>query len=681
MNTVTSTLRSSQGAPSNTRGSRELAHMISLRREKVQDAARTPFSDHVLGELQAAFDAQCLVDYTGAAITDETGLVPRKLNCLKAGLYALRSIHTAWRNYPAVGGRLEGAPIGVVDFRSTAHSAVKENPEGQLGAQYARIMADAVGPPHDDFESAPHAQSRVNNCFLAIKKQFMIMFVQLAHEHLWGYVCDDEVLSEDETEPRTYTVQSTSAILPALHLMSAGGLVEAAEDKEDHNQDDLITGVTLKTMAEKYLDLATQVTRTRRAELDERIRRRDEHSAAKATGGSLKPEKVKPRARISRQPVVGSDDDDDDDDDDTMEVFVKRKNARKGASGKVKGGRKEALGMTGELVNEDNADEVGQPAQSPKCKSRKRSARVVDCDDFSNEATKPASKKRAKSTPATKKLASDSSSNQPESSNTSHEAPANNAVAPKIAKRGGAAPKWLQDEDDEVRQLIVDHPNWPMPKVYKEYSARVANTPYQREGQAAVEYRADFVEFPKGIIASDKERRKYDIAWRTYESVRQHMEKFKANVSSANSSPPYTWDPAQANLAAGLPKRAPPPRPGFFNNDAKTPVPRAPALPVAPIAPAMTAAPPAARLFSPIQYVGSVAQSSSATAVRARGRRPSGWNAVNQAPAAAASSPEPAEDKMEATKYSPLNDQFAPGDEQIASLEDFVAQQSDSSPS
>jgi hypothetical protein len=175
-----------------------------------------------------------------------------------------------------------------------------------------------------------------------------------------------------------------------------------------------------------------------------------------------------------------------------------------------------------------------------------------------------------------------------------------------------------------------------MPKVYREYSIHVANTPYQRAGQVLPEYRADFVEFPKDIIASDKERRKYDIAWRTYESVRQHTEKFKAHVSNANSSPPYTWNPAQANLIAGQPKRAPPPRPSFFNNDARTPV------PLASVTAALSASVPSAVVSS---ATAGTAAPPSAAAASAGTRRSSGWNAVNRPAPVIRNTPEQADDE------------------------------------
>jgi hypothetical protein len=123
--------------PPNSRGSRELRFMIALRAAKVHLLGSNIPVDSIMNTLQEAFEAQCQVDSTGEIITDEDELKRRKIECTKAGLYALRSIHTAWLKYPAVGGRLEGAPILAVDFGLTAMGAPVEKPEGQLGAQYA----------------------------------------------------------------------------------------------------------------------------------------------------------------------------------------------------------------------------------------------------------------------------------------------------------------------------------------------------------------------------------------------------------------------------------------------------------------------------------------------------------------------------------------------------------------
>jgi len=700
-NLVAPTMVPPQATPPNTRSSRELKLMITLRREKVQDALSNAFCDYIMNELQQAFEAQCLLDHAGPVIADEVQLERRKIDCLKAGLYALRSIHTAWRKYPAVGGRLEGAPIGVIDFRFTAHSAVVEKPEGQLAAQYSRILADTVDPPQDESESAPRAQLRVNNCFLAIRKQFMKMFQQLAHEDLWSYICDDSVLSEDEAEPRSYSIQSTSAILhqptTAAHLMSARGLAEAAEDEEDDNQHVYVTGKVLRNKADKYADLSSQAAKARRAEAGVAPRTRAQPTPVKADVRAIVAEDDESKAQRFRDHYIVSDSDDEE--DDAIEAFARRAAARGAVSGRMKGGRKSTIDKDEEEDNMDDAAMVAQSATKWKSNARKRSALMAhdNDDDVDGENAMPAPIRRAKSTPAIKAPASSSSPTQPNSSNTSGGAQSNNSVAPQIAKRGGAAPKWLRDEDDVVHQLIVDHPDWPMPRVYREYSARVANTPYQRQGQATVEYRADFVEFPTGIVVGDKERRKYDIAWRTYESVRQHTEKFKASVSSSKTSPPYTWEPAQANLAAGMPERAPPPRPAFFNNVARTPVPTVPTVTADP------ATPPAATTFSPVQYQGpagvfSAAPTSSritrrhpqrarATASGAvaaaltRGRRSTGWNAINQSESSASPSIGLVDGDVAQAVNVMGDDKSAPGDDKVASLEDFVVQQSSPSSS
>ena len=637
----------------NTRGSRELRLFIALRHERVELLDTNPFVDSVIGQLQQAFEEQCQVDHAGTAIIDEEQLARRKIECVKAGLYALRSILTAWLKYPAVGGRLEGAPIGVVDFMYTARSAPVEQPAGQLAAQYARIMANTVDPPQDDFESAPHAQLRVNNCFLAIKKQFMALFVLLDEYTLTDYLFDKDILSEDEAAPKTYRLSAIAALHPpsiAAHLTSAKGLMEAAEDEEDDNQHVFFNDGVLKTKGEKHADLAVQVAKAKKAEMEQAAQKKVRGSASKATV----PAQVKSKARKSNVSPVESEENEEEEDG-QAETPVKKAAVKKAVASKIKGGKKAVPSKEIEQGDEDDATPAKSLVEKSTANKRKRSAPVANPEDADANAddttSKPAPKKRAKSTPAAKKTNSDKSSGK---SPTDNIPDMTGSVAPNIAKRGGAAPKWLRDEDDFVKQIIVDHPDWPMPKIYQDYSAWVANTPYQRYGQVLVDYRADFVEFPKGIIVGDKERRKYDIAWRTYESVRQHTEKFKSNVSNFNTSPPYTWEPAQANLVAGQPKRPPPPRPAFFNNPARTPVP-----------------PATGTTAHPASSISTVRTSATATGASAGTRRSSGWSAINhQAPVVDSTSAEVDEEAAVPAGQS------AEGDVDVESIEDFVAQQS-----
>jgi hypothetical protein len=639
----------------NTRGSRELMLMIALRRQKVHLLGSNPVTDDIIRRLQESFEAQCLVDHACNTITDEEELAQRKVECVKAGLYALRSIHTAWLKYPAVGGRLMGAPIRIVDFYFTARSAAVDRPEGQLADQYTQIMAEAVDSQQDRDENAPHSQLRVNNCFLAIKKQFMALFPLLGHDTLFAYMFDDDVLSEDDAPTRTYHFSPSAALHPpsrAAQMMSARGLTEAAEAEDDDDLHIYVTDAVLRTKAEKRADLAEQVTKAKKAETDE---------AAKTKASASKPTaavKGKGKARkIDTPPVESEEDDADDEEPETpvkkaaaKKVAAKKVAAKKAVPSKVRGGKKAAPSEDIEEEDEEENATTEQPVTESKAVRRKRPALEADAEDADGDdcASKPAPKKRAKSTPAGKSTISTGSSNQPVSSNASAAA---GSVAPNIAKRGGAAPKWLKDEDDLVKRMMVAHPDHPMPTIYREYSLQVANTPYQRLGQASIQYRADFVEFPKGIFVSDKERRKFDIAHRTYESVRQHCESFKANVSKAHTTPPYTWTPCQDNIAAGQPKRAPPPRPAYFNNDARTPVP-----PLNPSAPLASASGP----------VAPVAPSVAAP----RTRKSTGWNAVNN------SSSDQAATQM-ADQDDEAVEESAEGDDLVSDMEDFFEQQSE----
>jgi hypothetical protein len=646
----------------NTRGSRDVRFAIALRTQRVEDHPSNSFVDSVLGQLQEAFEAQCRVDDTGLATTEEVELQQRKLECVKAGLYALRRIHTAWSKYPAVGDRLEGAQIQVVDFRYTAHSAVVDKPDGQLADQYCRIMASSVDPMVIENESAPHAQPRVNNCFLALKKQYMALFHIMDPVDLKSHMFDEDIPSDDEAVPRSYELQASWATLhppsTGAYLMSDRGLAEAAEFEEDNdNQHIYVTGAVLRTKAEKRADRAVQVAKAKEEEQAAAASARVRASAAKATAAG----KGKGKGRKSDTPPV--EDEEDEEEEEDVETPAKKPAAKKAAPRKIKGGKK----ATSPVVGEDTTA-TKSPLKKSTASSRKRPAPAADVDEAEEDdtASKPPPKKRAKSTPAAKSTTaakstpaakSTASGNTPaahaSSSNTSGEA---GSVAPKIAKRGGAAPKWLKDEDDLVKQMIVDHPELPMPAIYRAYSQEVANTPYQRIGQASVEYRADFVEFPKGIIASDKERRKFDISWRTYESVRQHCESFKAMVSRANTSAPFTWDECQANQAAGQPKRAPPPRPAFFFNDAHTPVP-----PVNPATtPALASGPTAPAAAAP----------SPTPAATQKTRKSSDWTAINRLFV-------PYVPKEAANETAPPVEESVEGDAEASDLEDFVANQSE----
>lgn len=109
-----------------------------------------------------------------------------------------------------------------------------------------------------------------------------------------------------------------------------------------------------------------------------------------------------------------------------------------------------------------------------------------------------------------------------------------------------------------------------MPTVYRKFNEEMANTAYKTDKMEAHEYRADWIQFPRidadGNTINDKEARKKDICWRTYESIRQHLEKHKATVNSHKGPEPVTWTEMTENPVAHLPKRDPPPRPTYFKD-------------------------------------------------------------------------------------------------------------------
>lgn len=149
------------------------------------------------------------------------------------------------------------------------------------------------------------------------------------------------------------------------------------------------------------------------------------------------------------------------------------------------------------------------------------------------------------------------------------------SIAPDNTKSGGAAKPWLRDEDDWGHHAIIEHPEWQMPTIYREFNQRFANTAYQEANMLKHEYRGDYLRFPTDNPNKDnKKSRDYDLFHRSYQSVRQHFEKFKREVSDPKTHPPYKWTPFPENLAADLPARSPPPRPDVFRDPDHTPVPR-----------------------------------------------------------------------------------------------------------
>jgi hypothetical protein len=517
------------------RSSAEPVAIAIIRFDAVMQQQTTAFVLHIMLQLNCKLDEFIQNNITSGGMTIQITNI--HTTSLTQGCQALCNIFTGWSRYPHAGGSLAGATISPVDYRFTATNAVKSGPGDLLPRQIANQMANFVDPSDIDGETIVHEQKRIDECRLAIAKTYQTWQTRLD---------PTKVLENDELHAKltagtgtsiTYTMQppvgSLSKPSTAAELLSSAVLAEQAEDEMHDRIDIIVSGKTLETKAAKSADLARRLTITRTEEAKE---------AAAALAADTK--------------------------------FTKKS--------KGKGSKKQKTVLLSSS-DQDDAEDVATPkstSKATKSKGRKRPASVIEADGDDNDASEkaPVSRKRAKRA-KTKGVSHDGSGEKTfiDSNDRSSDSPRGTiTVAPENARRGGLSQPWLRDEDNLGRQLTIDHPKWQMPTIYREFNRQMANTAYQTDKMDTHQYRSDWIEFPRidanGNSINNKTARKLDICWRTYESVRQHLEKHKAKVNNPSVEKPFTWTELEAdNPVAHLPKRDPPPRPTYYK-DGTTPV-------------------------------------------------------------------------------------------------------------
>jgi hypothetical protein len=582
---------------------------------------------------------------------------------IKEASHAIRNIFSAWSKYPRAGGSMDGAAIERIDYRYTTTNAIEGGPDS-LPFKIAIFMANKIDPQDMEFQTVVHEQRRIDDCREAMSQTYKIWQTRLDPPRL---LSDDALLAEltsESASPITYTMQQPLPGAPTMtkpstpaEMMSSAALAEQAE-YEMHDSIHVFVGggKVLKNQAEKRSDLAQHLDVVRKAEAKEAKEAKKAEKAKKAQEAADALAASKAKGRGKKKAVVVSSSDHED-----VEEQPAPKPGRKTTKTTVR--KRPADDM-------EVDDDASETPKGKKTAARKRPA--ADIEEGGNDADTPkkapAPRKKAKKA-ATKDASNDGNSEKPSGdSNDEDEDAPDTTQAPENAKRGGAAPKWLRDEDNLGRQLVMDHPTWPMPKVYQEFNHQLANTAYQTDKMETHDYRADWIEFPRidanGKSINDKAARKLDICWRTYESVRQHLEKHKARVNNPKEVKPFTWPQITENPVAGLPKRDPPPRPTYFK-DGTTLVPQ------------LEDESSAAEEDAPMEEVpGSEAQSQ-------ENESTSGWTPINKTfgrtSSPLASSPVPAPKKRRQPKAKASKDlpSSAPGDELYEDLDAFNQDQSD----
>jgi hypothetical protein len=449
---------------------------------------------------------------------------------LMDGVEAIRNIYSAWSKYPRAGGIMDGALISLTDYRYTAHHVVRDSYPGEnndsLGFKIAKSLVNIIDRIELGISTVVHEQKRINNCLLAMRKQYVLWQTALDPEKVLTLNQAHKEMILDPSKPIAYRISGirelNTATTPAYMLSSKGIAASAEEEEHDNVHVYVAGGNVLKTKQQKVGELTARINDAKVVE----AKQAKEALAAARAAKNTKKTKVPELMDYEKIPVAST---------------------RKTSSAPKR--KRTAAAMDADRVNEaEGFENTPTPAKRAEKIARK------------GKATQDESKE---SNPALNGGGSDS----PPGSGGS------GTVAPDMSKKGGAAPKWLADEDDLGRQLINDNPQWPMPAIYREFNSQLANTAYQPTKKDPVRYRSDWIEFPRttsdGTRLNDKDARRNDICWRSYESVRQHLEDHKAAVNNDTIPKPVTWVKCKPNLAANMPKRAPPPRPTYFK-DAKT---------------------------------------------------------------------------------------------------------------
>jgi hypothetical protein len=532
----------------------------------------TPFVAHIMSELQAQLERSVQIEVNASPLNAQR--LAKESAQLAEGLEAMRKIYSAWSKYPPTGGTIDGAVISLTDYSNTAVLAVRGAKTHSLPRRIARLMAKTIDPSRAEGEvvgTLVHEQRRIDDCMLAMEQQYAIWKTQVQPDlPLTG----DELVQEltsDAAAPITYTMQPPHGELSAPSkpgdFLAASNLAAMAEDEAHDSMQIFVSGKVLKTKAEKASDLAGRLAAAKAAEAKEA------KEARAAEAEALKGSKAA-KGRAGKKSAFAASSDVEEGDE-----IIRSRSARKASKATP---RKRA---TSALANETGK---GKKKVVPRKRTKVSEDMVVSSDDGNDaqafDSDDADSGKVSKKTVRPRKsaqnddAASEANANDDssdESSSSSEDDSSGNpppicTVAPNKRQRGGAAPKWLHDEDNLGRQIIQDNPKMPMPAVWRKFNIELANTAFKTDKMSTHDYRSDWIPSPrvdsKGRRINDKKARKLDICHRSYESLRQHLEKHKARVNDKSKPQPVTWAECTKNPVSHLPKRAPPPRPTYFSD-------------------------------------------------------------------------------------------------------------------
>jgi hypothetical protein len=539
----------------------------------------TPSVAHIMSELQEKLDRSVQIEVNASPLNTQR---PAKESAqLAEGLEAIRKIYSAWSKYPPMGGAIDGAVISLTDYSNAAVLVVRGSKTHSLSRKIARLMAKISDPSRAEGEEIGtliHEQRRIDDCMLAMKQQYAIWKAQLEPDM---YLSGEELMEELTSyaaAPITYTMQPAQRELSQpskpSDYFAVSNLAAMAEDEAYDSMQIFVSGKVLKTKAEKASDLAGRFAAAKAAEAKEA----KETRAAEAE--ALKASKAA-KGRTGKKAALAASSDVEEGD-----KIIPSRSARKAS----KATPRKRAGSALDAENDDHANESGKGKKKavPRKRTKISEDMVISSDDgdlaqavyadgadggkISKKTARP--RKSAQNDDAASEAnkndgSSDESSSSSEDNSSGTPQPIG-TVAPNKRQRGGAAPKWLHDEDNLGRQIIQDNPKMPMPAVWRKFNIEIANTAFKTDKMSTHDYRSDWIPSPRvdsnGRRINDKMARKLDICHRSYESLRQHLEKHKARVNDKSKPQPVTWAECTKNPVSHLPKRAPPPRPTYFSD-------------------------------------------------------------------------------------------------------------------
>lgn len=521
----------SLAAPSKKRFDRERHFALALDNETSLEMPGSRFVQHIMGELQKLLDK--IAEPSDDIMRSDAELADLRVSCQRDGLYALRRICIVWTELPSIGLVVDDAVISSAAYSFAAHGAMENKNSKAMQWQIAKLLSAVSSPPDDDVEAYPRSQQRIDDCVTAMKMQYLLW----QNEMLQDGNFTTAVLGEVEPDIKLNNIELIYTPLSepstAAQMMSSVGLAKAAKDEQYESLEIYVSGKVLRNKVQKGADTQDQVLITRAAEAAEAARANEEAAINEA-----------PAVGSSKRKRAGN-----DKDEDASIQTPKRIEAQPRK-------RKTATPSNNEdtIVADAEGSHVAQP---PKKRGRKPQVKDTTAPDDNKQST-----------------------GSPTGNGSNGGPSGNDTIAKSIKKPGGAASKWLADEDDLLHRIVDEDPEMQLQDVYRKWAREVANTPYQLGKMATYHYRSDYIPFDRDERPmNDKPSREFDISWRTFQSIRQHIEAYKSwhnekdPVRKAEKYRERRIFPA--NAVAHLPKRAPPPRPTFFS-DGTTRVPPAP---------------------------------------------------------------------------------------------------------